>query len=218
MRSSSFALALLAAIAAAAGDEPAETPEYTRMVKTTCVELYFSPYCPHCVRTVPVVDALEAKHKPYLVLHRINVVAHGWGVLETAFKVRNKKGSSGVPAAFVGNVSVLGEHEIKNNLERVIFSHQGSKCTDTVTVKAHKPTPVKDEPKNKQPEQPVLVPEPTADAVVVDTTQPTSGAGHTGFKILLLVAALCGVLMLARSYVRSGKPVASDADEGKSFV
>jgi len=93
---------------------------------TLTVYYFYGTECPHCHNVTPYVESLREKYPGV----DIQILEIWHNETNNAFlKLLNHKlgrETSGVPEAIVGNVSLLGEDEIKTGLEPVILKQKGN--------------------------------------------------------------------------------------------
>jgi cytochrome c biogenesis protein CcdA/glutaredoxin len=90
------------------------------------VYFFYGKECPHCHNVMPYVESLQTKYPD--VDFRILEVWHDDtnNALLSLLNHRLGREDGGVPEAVVGNISLLGEEEIKTGLEPAILRQRGN--------------------------------------------------------------------------------------------
>jgi thiol-disulfide isomerase/thioredoxin len=136
------------------------------------VYYFYSADCPHCQEFMPVIEALEAKY-PEVVVHKFEIAYNETNAeLLNAFVRTYNPPVVDIPAAFIGNTSLMGYELTQETLEREIVRCLQNGCPDPMSFIAGS---------GEEPHTPVL-------AVLIGTAL-IEGINPCGIAVLIVLLA-----------------------------
>lgn len=99
-----------------------------------CIYYFYGQNCPHCARTEPLLNQLSEKYNNFIDIKSFEVYFDNENQnLFNDFNVRYDIKQVGIPTIFIGDIALVGEKTIKENLEKNInyFSENKQICPST---------------------------------------------------------------------------------------
>jgi cytochrome c biogenesis protein CcdA len=101
-----------------------------------CVTYFYSPDCSHCRATSPFIDELNKTYSENITLHKLNVKEPANFELYNSFcSIKNLSvNERGIPLIVTKDSFLMGEDQIRNNLEKDILkliAENNTGCVDT---------------------------------------------------------------------------------------
>jgi len=92
-----------------------------------CIYYFYGETCSHCAKTTPIIESLAEKY-PNFTLHKLEIYFNSSNSkLFDDFVLRYKIERKGIPAVFIGSDALIGESQVKNNLESKIWFYLENK-------------------------------------------------------------------------------------------